>query len=162
MRSGNVSSKTIKTRIVNKHDTSANWSKAVNFIPKKGEIIIYDDLRKIKVGDGATKVSSLPFVEQDLSNYVTDSELSSTISETVSTLSKSIGLVEDEITSHTSNTSNPHSVTKSQIGLGSVVNAGQTATPTSGSNSYFTAGGAYTLKQDILNQTLSYEDLGTI
>ena len=144
-----MANKTIKTRIINKHDTSANWSKAVNFIPKKGEIIIYDDLRKIKVGDGTTLVSSLPFVEQNLSNYVTESELTSTISETVSTLSKSIGLVEDEITSHTSNTSNPHKVTKSQIGLGSVINAGQTATPTSGSTSYFTAGGAYALKQAI-------------
>ena len=144
-----MANKTIKTRIINKHDTSANWSKAVNFIPKKGEIIIYDDLRKVKVGDGTTLVSSLPFVEQDLSEYITESELSSTISETVSTLSKSIGLVEDEITSHTSNTSNPHNVTKSQIGLGSVINAGQTATPASGSTSYFTAGGAYALKQSI-------------
>lgn len=144
-----MANKTVKTRVVNKHDTSANWNKAINFIPKAGEIIIYDDVHKIKIGDGKTKVTGLPFVEQDLSNYITESELASTISETVSTLSKSIGLVEDEITAHTSSTSNPHNVTKSQLGLGSVVNAGQTATPTSGSNSYFTAGGAYTLKQSI-------------
>ena len=144
-----MANKTVKTRLINKHDTTTNWNKATNFIPKAGEVIAYTDTHKLKVGDGTTKVSSLPYVEGDLSNYVTESELSSTISETVSTLNKSIDLVEDEITSHTSNTSNPHNVTKAQIGLSSVVNAGQTATPTSGSNSYFTAGGAYTLKQAI-------------
>ena len=64
-------------------------------------------------------------------------------------MNKQISLVEDEITTHTSNTSNPHNVTKAQVGLGSVVNAGQSATPTSGSTSYFTAGGAYTLQQSL-------------
>ena len=166
-----MANKTLKTRIINKHDTQANWAKAVNFIPKAGEVIVYTDLHKVKVGDGTTKVSALPFIDNiDLSDYITESELSSTISETVSTLSKSIGLVEDEITAHTSNTSNPHNVTKADIGLSNVVNAGQTATPTSGSNSYFTAGGAYTLKQSIdrkvdsstLSNYLTYEDLGTI
>ena len=58
--------KTLKARLLMKTDTSANWSKATNFIPKAGEIIIYsDDERKIKVGDGLTKVSSLKFVNQD-------------------------------------------------------------------------------------------------
>ena len=32
----------IKTRIIHKHDTEANWNLATNFIPKQGEIIIYD------------------------------------------------------------------------------------------------------------------------
>ena len=70
-----MANKAIKTRIINKHDTSINWSKAVNFIPKKGETIIYDDLRKMKIGDGTTVISSLPFVEQDLSRYVTYEDL---------------------------------------------------------------------------------------
>ena len=30
------------TRITLKHDIEANWVKATNFIPLKGEIIIYD------------------------------------------------------------------------------------------------------------------------
>ena len=30
------------TRIQLKHDTETNWNKAVNFIPKAGEMIIYD------------------------------------------------------------------------------------------------------------------------
>ena len=43
-----MANKTYQGRIVQKHDTSANWAKATNFIPLKGEIIIYDDLNKIK------------------------------------------------------------------------------------------------------------------
>lgn len=58
--------KTLKARLLMKTDTSENWAKATNFVPKAGEIIIYsDDERKIKVGDGLTKVSSLKFVNQD-------------------------------------------------------------------------------------------------
>lgn len=33
----------VKTRIIQKHDSSANWAKATTFVPLKGEIIIYDD-----------------------------------------------------------------------------------------------------------------------
>ena len=45
---------------------------------------------------------------------------------------------------HIANTNNPHSVTKSQVGLGSVVNTGDSATPVSGGTTKFTTGGAYT------------------
>lgn len=45
---------------------------------------------------------------------------------------------------HYNNTSNPHSVTKAQVGLGSVVNTGDSATPVSGGTTKFTTGGAYT------------------
>lgn len=48
------------------------------------------------------------------------------------------------LSNHISNTSNPHSVTKSQVGLGSVVNTGDSATPVSGGTTKFTTGGAYT------------------
>lgn len=34
--------KNIKSRVVNKHDLEINWEKATTFIPKQGEIIIYD------------------------------------------------------------------------------------------------------------------------
>lgn len=54
----------VKTRIIQKHDSSANWAKATTFVPLKGEIIIYDDLGKIKIGDGATKVNDLPFANE--------------------------------------------------------------------------------------------------
>ena len=43
-----MANKTFQGRIVQKHDTKANWEKATNFIPLKGEIIVYDDLKKIR------------------------------------------------------------------------------------------------------------------
>ena len=59
--------KVLKTRIVNKHDTEANWLKATTFVPKAGELILYDpdsthDYTRIKIGDGSLKVSALPFL----------------------------------------------------------------------------------------------------
>lgn len=49
-----------------------------------------------------------------------------------------------DLATHIANKNNPHGVTKSQVGLGSVVNAGMDATPTSGSNNYVKSGGVYT------------------
>ena len=45
---------------------------------------------------------------------------------------------------HLQNTSNPHGVTKSQVGLGNVVNTGDSATPVQNGTTKFTTGGAYT------------------
>ena len=47
-------------KIIVKQDTTINWEKAKNFIPKEGEILLYDD-NKIKIGDGKTKINDLPF-----------------------------------------------------------------------------------------------------
>mgnify|MGYP006957401210 CR=1 FL=1 len=57
-------------RYVLKNDTEENWRKAVNFIPKKGEPIIYNKdsnhtYSRIKIGDGSTKVNDLPFTDID-------------------------------------------------------------------------------------------------
>jgi hypothetical protein len=46
--------------------TYENWSKATNFIPLKGEIIIYDidannKNKRIKIGDGVKNVTELDF-----------------------------------------------------------------------------------------------------
>lgn len=65
-----MSEKQISARTQQKIDLTANWEKATNFIPKKGEIIVYSDgggvgIPKMKVGDGATKVGSLKFIESD-------------------------------------------------------------------------------------------------
>ena len=66
-------------RIIQKHETEANWNKATKFIPKLGEVIIYDPdanhtTSRIKIGDGTTVVANLPFVQQGF----IDSELSGT------------------------------------------------------------------------------------
>lgn len=62
-----MAEKSLQARIQNKIDLTANWEKATNFVPKKGEIIVYSDgggtgIPKMKVGDGATKVGSLEFI----------------------------------------------------------------------------------------------------
>ena len=58
-------------RIVHKHDTAENWSKANAFVPKQGELIIYDTdnnyaYERMKVGDGTTLVSDLPFIDESI------------------------------------------------------------------------------------------------
>lgn len=62
-----MAEKALKTRIQLKNDTETNWGKATNFIPKQGEIIIYNDSTspRIKVGDGVTTVTNLPFITGD-------------------------------------------------------------------------------------------------
>ena len=62
--------KQLNARIITKHDKAANWDKAATFIPKLGEIIVYeeDDLARvsmvprIKVGNGLDNIKDLPFV----------------------------------------------------------------------------------------------------
>lgn len=58
---------TIKTRIQLKNDTETNWDKATNFVPRKGEAIIYladgtHPFSRLKIGDGSTTVTNLPFI----------------------------------------------------------------------------------------------------
>ena len=62
----------MKKQITLKHDIAANWAKAVNFIPKLDELILYDgilengvyiELPRLKRGDGITKLNDLPFIE---------------------------------------------------------------------------------------------------
>ena len=75
-----------KIRIINKNDHEVNWLKAINFIPKMGEIIIYNaeldeegnilelpegrtepyTYPRTKIGDGFTVVSDLPFTTIDI------------------------------------------------------------------------------------------------
>ena len=55
------------SRIINKHDTEANWNNNSSFIPAQGELIVYDidnnyNFQRIKMGDGITTVANLPFI----------------------------------------------------------------------------------------------------
>ena len=75
-----MSIKTINSRVVSKHDIENNWKKAVNFIPLKGEIIIYDadeeyTYQRLKIGDGVSNVNELPFsIEDCVANVLNISE----------------------------------------------------------------------------------------
>jgi hypothetical protein len=74
--------KTISTRIAQKHDLEANWLSFADFVPMQGELIIYDievdstgktlalptgrtvpyTYERMKIGDGKTAVTALPFI----------------------------------------------------------------------------------------------------
>lgn len=67
-----MAEKNIKSRIIHKHETEANWLLATNFIPKQAEVIVYDiddnyDYERIKIGDGVQNVNDLPFVNDYIS-----------------------------------------------------------------------------------------------
>lgn len=67
-----MSEKILNSRVQQKHDIETNWLKATNFIPKLGEVIVYDpdsncNFPRIKVGDGTTTVINLPFVYEPVS-----------------------------------------------------------------------------------------------
>ena len=70
-----MAEKQFNGRIIQKHDSEANWEKATNFIPKAGEIIIYDTDEthhycRIKIGDGSTLINNLPFsTEEEIESY---------------------------------------------------------------------------------------------
>ncbi len=62
----------IKEQTLIKKDTSINWGKAKNFIPKENEIIVYTDFNKMKIGNGKTKVNELPFIDNNEYNIEDD------------------------------------------------------------------------------------------
>ena len=102
-------------RIIHKHDVELNWDKAVNFIPKLGEIIIYDpdanySYARVKVGNGLDNAAALPFIsnpeiENNLSNLNSKVEdlLYSPITITDINNNKSINEIGSMITSLTIN-----------------------------------------------------------
>lgn len=76
-----MAEKNINTRIIQKHDTEANWNAATNFIPKQGEIIVYEidanhDTPRFKVGNGTANIKSLPFADK---NYLTSANISTMV-----------------------------------------------------------------------------------
>ena len=62
-----MADKVLNSRIQQKHDIEVNWLKATNFVPKVGEIIVYDpdenyNYSRIKTGDGISNINNLPFI----------------------------------------------------------------------------------------------------
>ena len=89
-------------RLIQKHDIEANWLRAVDFIPKQGELIIYDvddtySYERFKIGDGETNVHDLPFyledqIEEILNkiNYLANNTLDASYQDGVLQLKKGI------------------------------------------------------------------------
>lgn len=62
-----MAEKILNARTQQKHDIEANWDKATNFIPKAGEIIVYDEDAahshpRMKIGDGTSYLADLEFL----------------------------------------------------------------------------------------------------
>ena len=62
--------KQIKTKIIFKHETEADWAKS-SYIPQAGEPIVVDSdggfpYSRFKLGDGYHKVSELPYASETL------------------------------------------------------------------------------------------------
>ena len=48
-------------------NTAAGWAVMPDYVPKAGEICLYSDAAKIKIGDGSAFIADLPFIgEQDI------------------------------------------------------------------------------------------------
>lgn len=65
-----MSNPIIKTRIQLKNDIEANWNKIAQFIPLRGELIVYSTdethpFSRLKIGDGTTPIIDLPFLEAE-------------------------------------------------------------------------------------------------
>ena len=91
-----MAEKTLNTRIQLKIDTETKWNNTKDFVPKKGEIIIYEpdsnnSRYRIKIGDNKTDVKKLGFA------FPIDSELNSGSINPVqnSVISTAIGNLED-------------------------------------------------------------------
>ncbi len=84
--------KNINARVILKHDTEANWLKATTFVPKAGELIVYDpdttyNYTRIKIGDGSTKVSALPFLFDKPGITITNGTATTPTGDTVAVIS---------------------------------------------------------------------------
>lgn len=91
--------KNITSRIQQKHDTAANWAKATTFIPKKGEIVVYDaeyntsgvqtQAVRFKIGDGSRTINNLPFALIDYDTRI--ASLESTVNGLGTAAQKDVG-----------------------------------------------------------------------
>lgn len=108
------------TKIQLRRDTAANWSSA-NTVLSQGEIGYDLTNDRFKIGDGSTAWNSLGYATEALGHnhdnrYYTEAE--------VDTLLAGKEDSNANIQSHITDTDNPHSVTKTQVGLGNVENYG--------------------------------------
>lgn len=61
----------LNIRVIHTHDVESNWKNKSEFVPKSGELIVYDkdnvySYERFKIGDGSTKLSDLPFTVESV------------------------------------------------------------------------------------------------
>lgn len=85
-----MSEKIFNGRIKQKHGTASEWSLATTFVPKDGELIVYDvdsdnPSPRFKVGNGVDKVNDLPFSDDDIWAAINDLPTKTYIEEYIET-----------------------------------------------------------------------------
>jgi hypothetical protein len=83
-----MSEKIIQTLHIQQHDTAKNWRAAKDYVPAKGQIIVYDidkeySYERFKIGDGVTLVNDLPFATE-----IRESDIPDTIARTADVAQK--------------------------------------------------------------------------
>lgn len=75
-----MADRVLSARTIQIHDTEANWLKAVSFVPRLGEIVVYDidanhSTERFKIGDGTTLVNDLPFtIDKSIKDFFTSKD----------------------------------------------------------------------------------------
>ena len=127
--------------------TAAKWTTA-NPLLQRGELGVETDTRKIKVGDGITYWNDLEYAKAsgdwgDITGDITEqTDLVEFVNNAVAAeasiraqadqqLQSNIDNVAADLTEHEQDTSNPHNVTKAQVGLGNVDNTSDIDKPVS-------------------------------
>lgn len=59
-----MADKNINVILLNRHDTDDNWAKST-YQPRNGEIIVYDNSGRLKVGNGSATPDQLPFLDKN-------------------------------------------------------------------------------------------------
>lgn len=118
-------------RIQLRNDLATNWT-TKNPILAQGEIGIESDSRKLKIGDGTTTWNHLIYYQfGDALGYLQNGGYTGTgqdLKDEIDAISGGIGV---ELQAHLINYTNPHQVTKSQIGLSNVENTSDANKPVS-------------------------------
>lgn len=75
-----MADRVLNARTIHTHDIESNWEKCSTFIPKQGELIVYDiddtySYQRFKIGDGVTSIANLPFaVDSVLKEFLTSKD----------------------------------------------------------------------------------------
>ena len=118
-------------RIQLRNDLATNWT-TKNPILAQGEIGIESDSRKLKIGDGTTTWNHLIYYQfGDALGYLQTGGYTGTgqdLKDEIDTISGGTGV---QLQVHLDDYTNPHQVTKSQVGLSNVENTSDADKPVS-------------------------------
>lgn len=138
-----------------RQDTSANWT-SNNPLLKSGEVGYETDTKKKKTGDGVNYWTALDYdasTAGDVRGTVLTgiSFAANAVITAADTILTALGKLQKQISDHLANVSNPHAVTKSQVGLGSADNTPDADKPVSTAQAT-----AIALKEDTANKASDF------